>query len=89
MSKATFKLGTVAILLAINLGVAGCATSTPSRSHPETRQSVSPQMREHQQKQRMRAVQGNYKRLYRPKNCGFDARNCNGFPRLGPSETSN
>jgi outer membrane PBP1 activator LpoA protein len=85
MPKASLGSTTVAAFVAMGLCLSGCTTGTPSASRPETQQSVSPQVKEHQRKQRLRAAQGNYKRLYRPKGCRLTPGNCDGLPRLSPS----
>jgi hypothetical protein len=86
MSKASLGHAMLMPLLAIGVCLSGCAASTP-HEYPEIRQSASPALKEHQRKQRLRAIEGNYKRLYRPKDCRRTP-NCDGFPRMTPSHAT-
>lgn len=76
-SLAIFNLLVVALAAGV---VSGCTTAGPVDASPGYSRSVSPQRLEHQRKQQLRYERGNYKRLYRPRDCRSATRNCDGFP---------
>jgi hypothetical protein len=85
MRRKTALFNVVAIVLAGTFGMAGCTTDRPRDSGVRYSNSEA-QLRAHQRKQRLRAEQGGYKRLYRPRDCRQTAgSNCSGFPTYDPS----
>nr|WP_298094359.1 hypothetical protein [uncultured Shinella sp.] len=85
MHRKTVFFNVMAVVLASALGVAGCTTA-PSPDTGAYASSSEARLREHQRKQRLRAEEGGYKRLYRPRDCRQDVkRKCSGFPTYNPS----
>jgi len=71
----------VAVIMAGAFGMAGCTTAPPRETGTHYSSSEA-QLR----KQRLRAEQGGYKRLYRPSDCRRSAiGKCSGFPTYNPS----
>lgn len=74
----------VAVIMAGAFGLAGCTTAPPRDIGAQYSGSEA-QLRAHQRKQRLRAEQGGYKRLYRPSDCRSAIGKCSGFPTYNPS----
>lgn len=85
MRRKAILFNVAVIVLASAFGMAGCTTGPP-RDDGVHYSSSQVQLREHQRKQRLRAEQGGYKRLYRPRDCRRVVNgNCSGFPTYNPS----
>lgn len=85
MRKKTVFFNVMAVALASALGMAGCTTA-PSSDTGAYASSSEAKLREHKRKQRLRAEEGGYKRLYRPHDCRQGAKGaCSGFPTYNPS----
>ncbi|MCJ8052663.1 hypothetical protein GB928_021330 [Shinella curvata] len=75
----------VVMVMAGAFVLAGCTTAPPRETGVHSSSSEA-QLRAHQRKQRLRAEQGGYKRLYRPRDCrSAVAGKCSGFPTYDPS----
>ncbi len=72
------------IALAAGFVLAGCTTQSAPDIRPGYSGSVSPALREHQRKQRIRYEEGNYRRLYRQKGCRRAESGCDGYARFRP-----
>lgn len=77
-------LTAVAVIMAGAFGMAGCTTALPEETGVQYSSSEA-QLRAHQRKQRLRAEEGGYKRLYRPRDCRSATGKCSGFPTYNPS----
>ena len=78
-------LTAVAVIMAGAFGMAGCTTAPPQETGVQYSSSEA-QLRAHQRKQRLRAEEGGYKRLYRPRDCrSATGGKCSGFPTYNPS----
>ncbi len=78
-------LAVVAVVMTGAFGMAGCTTAPPQETGAQYSSSEA-QLRAHQRKQRLRAAQGGYKRLYRPSDCrSAIGSKCSGFPTYNPS----
>jgi len=76
----------LAITLTAGFVLAGCTTERPAdyRPGPGYSEPVSPALREHRRRQRIRAEEGHYRRLYRQKDCRYASRNCDGYGHFRP-----
>ncbi|CAK7261329.1 MULTISPECIES: hypothetical protein [unclassified Shinella] len=77
--------GMLVIMLAAGTVLAGCTTEHAADVRPGYSGAVSPAMRAHQRRQAIRAEEGGYRRLYRPRDCRYGARNCGGYATFDPS----
>ena len=73
------RSGALVAALAATLVLAGCAASQPGHVPPGETGATSRALRDHQARQRARAEEGGYKRLYRQKNCRDPRVQCDGY----------
>lgn len=71
-------------VLAAGAVLSGCVSERASDARPGYSEKISPAMREHRQRQAMRAEEGGYRRIYRQKGCRQAMRGCDGYARFGP-----
>lgn len=85
MRRTKTLLIAVAVIMAGAFGMGGC-TTPPTQETSVQYSSSEAQLRAHQRKQRLRAEEGGYKRLYRPRDCrSAIGSKCSGFPSYNPS----
>ena len=85
MRRKTTLFNVAAMVMASVFALAGCTTEAP-RAGGVHYSSSEAQLRAHQRKQRLRAQEGGYKRLDRPRDCRQVVNGkCSGFPTFQPS----
>lgn len=73
------------VVLAAGAALAGCTTERAPDVRPGYSADVSPARRAHRERQAIRAEEGGYRRLYRPRDCRYGARKCGGYSTFDPS----